>query len=155
MGKQLTVRQTKFVAGVVEGKTQTEAARDAGYAHPHVQGSTVLKRPHVKEALESALEAEGLSAGYIAGKIKELCEASNTEEDGKETPNWTARGRGLDLLVRVTGADKHPAELAGQFTVEEWIFRMHELEFGPEASDEFGQLKVKDGGNGRQVIEVR
>lgn len=141
------------MAELASGNTQTGAAQAAGYACPHVSGSTVLKRPHIREALEAALEAEGLSAGYIARKIKELSEASNTEEDGRQTPNWPARARGLDLLVRVTGAEKHP-DVVGRFTVEEFIFRMHDEVFGPEA-DRLGEIEAKDISNGKQVIEIR
>lgn len=112
----------------------------------------MLKKPHIKEALEAALQAEGLSASYIARKIRELSEASNTDEKGREFPNWTARKRGLDLLVRVTGADKHP-EVVGKFRVEEIIFWMHEQEFSADA-DEFGRVDAKDSGNGQKVIEI-
>lgn len=152
MGKELSLRQRRFVAGVIAGKTQTDSARDAGYRQPHVQGSTLFKRPQIREALEAAFEAEGLTPGYLAKKIKELSEASDTDEDGQETPNWTARGRGLDLLVRVTGADKHP-DVTESYSFEEIVFRMHAEEFGPD-TDTFGSIEAIDVGNGESVVKM-
>ena len=59
MNKQgLDKRERKFVAGVVEGKSLTQAAKDAGYAKSTAEkkASAMLRRPLVQSELTKAFE---------------------------------------------------------------------------------------------------
>jgi len=98
----LTVRQRTFVSEMTKGASQTAAAATAGYAHPHVTGSTVLNSPGVRAALDKAFADRGLDDGFLAQKVLDLCCAT----DGEGEANWVARARGADLLCRIKGAFK-------------------------------------------------
>jgi hypothetical protein len=96
----LTVRQKKFVAGITEGKSQTQAAVDAGYSPSTApqQGNRMLKKAHIREAITDILERKGLSDDYFADRLKDLCEAA-----GEKGPEWSARGRGVEILGKIRG----------------------------------------------------
>jgi hypothetical protein len=121
--RSLTIRQRTFVDGLVNGMKQTEAARAAGYAHPDVAGSLVLKRPRVQSVLQSALEEVGLDDRYLVKKLRELMEAESTNDKGNVVPNWSARARGLDLLTRIRGLHK-PATTDVELSFEERLARL-------------------------------
>jgi hypothetical protein len=102
----LTPKQRTFAHAIVTGETLTGAARQAGYQHPEVIGRRLMKNPAVQQTITSVLDRHGLDDDYLARKTLELCEAS--DEDG---PNWTARGRGLELLTRVRGHLKQTVDV--------------------------------------------
>jgi phage terminase small subunit len=58
MSDESTVREELFIAGVVGGKTLTQAAIDAGYApnSADVTAQRIIKRPHVARAIQAAKE---------------------------------------------------------------------------------------------------
>jgi len=96
----LTSRQRKFIAAIISGKSQAASAAQAGYApgSARVQGHRLLQNDNVRKALADILTEKGLDDGYFADRLKELCEAS-----GEKGAEWTARGRGLEILGRVQG----------------------------------------------------
>lgn len=53
-----SIRENRFIAGVVAGKTLTQAAIDAGYAEKNadVQAQQLVKRPRVAQAINAAKE---------------------------------------------------------------------------------------------------
>lgn len=58
--------------------------------------------------LGDVLQAAGLGDDFIASKIHELCGASDPvvyegKLTGAERPNWSARGRGLEILTNIRG----------------------------------------------------
>jgi len=59
----LTVREQKLVNGVLEGKTQAQAARDAGYppASARQTASQVLQRPDIRNLIHARLDEAGLT----------------------------------------------------------------------------------------------
>lgn len=118
-GRALTVRQQKFVEGILDGKTQTAAAADAGYASPHVACSTVLKQKNVQNAIREALEAEGLTPKYLAAKLRELLEA--TDPDG--SANWVCRCRAADMMIRLLGGYKSET-ITTELTFEQRLLRL-------------------------------
>jgi hypothetical protein len=66
--RSLSVRQRRFVVGLAEGKSQTQAARDAG-APPksaHVWASQAIRDPKVQESFAELLDRKGLSDERLA-----------------------------------------------------------------------------------------
>lgn len=63
--KTTTVKEKKFIKGIVEGKTKRQAAKDAGYTGSpetlSVTASQVLKNPNVQEELAKALDKHGIT----------------------------------------------------------------------------------------------
>lgn len=53
-----SLREDRFIAGVITGKTLTQAAIDAGYAEKNadVQAQQLVKRPRVAQAINTAKE---------------------------------------------------------------------------------------------------
>ena len=73
----LDKRERKFVAGVAEGKSLTQAAKDAGYAKSTAEkkASAILSRPLVKSELTKALEACGVKFADILRPIADALKA--------------------------------------------------------------------------------
>lgn len=140
--KPLNQRQSKFVKGVIEGATLTKAAADAGYRHPDVYGSELMRKPAIQQALQTAFERQGLNADFLAEKLKELICAEDTDKDGNTVPNWPGRARGLDLLVRITGADRHP-EVKASLSVEQYVLQLYDQEYGTP-DENHGTMEVVD-----------
>src|SRR5438105_825068 len=107
--RPLTVRQRLFIAGLLDGKSQTAAARDAGYAKPNVRGSELLKVGSVREYLRELFEEAGLTQAALARKIRDGLEAREyalhqaSGEVVELGPDWNARVRFLQLAAAVTG----------------------------------------------------
>lgn len=61
--RKLTIKEAKLVKGVAEGKTQTQAAIDAGYSKKTatVIASENLRKPNVQEALHMELQRQGIT----------------------------------------------------------------------------------------------
>ena len=121
--KQLTTRQRKFVAGVAEGKSQQQAASEAGYRHPGVAGCRLMQRQHVREALHEALFDQGLDDTFIAQKFVELLNATDVDRKGNTAPNWISRCRAMDMLLKIRGAYKAP-EASQSLTLEQVLFKI-------------------------------
>ena len=57
--KNLTDKQSKFVDYfVAEGKTQTEAARLAGYSFPEYEGYRLVRQPRMIQVIQAARQIE-------------------------------------------------------------------------------------------------
>lgn len=78
----LTVKQRGLVKGVVEGKTLAQAAKDAGYSGSsetlRVEAHRTLQKPHVREAIEKALDVAGLTVEAQAQVVAEAAKANKT-----------------------------------------------------------------------------
>lgn len=143
-GKKLTIRQRRFVAELAKGKTQQDAAEAAGYTRSTARGATLLKRPCIREALESELEAQGLTPQYLVARIKDLCEANDERQDGRMTPSWIARLKGAELLMRLMGVDRQPdaVDLAFEETVSRMLDDARDFDPGIEV------VEIEDSGEG-------
>lgn len=77
--QKLTLRERKFVTAKVKGKTNAQAYLDAGYSPStdntmRVAGSVIKNRPHVQEAIETALEARHMTPEWAVGELKKVAE---------------------------------------------------------------------------------
>lgn len=75
--KRLTIKERKFVVARIAGDTQLEAYKKADYA-PTTKGGMkanahkVAQRPHIQQAIDTAMEAQGMNPEYLVGKLKEV-----------------------------------------------------------------------------------
>lgn len=145
--KKLTVRQSRFVAELAKGKTQTRAAEAAGYTRFSARRGRFLERIPIQDALESELEAQGLTPQYLVARIKDLCEATDELEDGRLIPNWAARVKGAELLMRILGAEKQTDAVNLGF--EETISRM--LKDAQDYDPGFSVICLGDSGAGNRT----
>lgn len=79
-GQNLTIKEKKFVAAKVAGKTNREAYKDAGYstntnqAVIDVAASQISKRENVQSAIEQGLAKAGLTPEYAIAQLAKIVE---------------------------------------------------------------------------------
>lgn len=148
--RELTVRQSRFVAELAKGRSQTRAAEVAGYAHVTARNGRLLHQPHIREALESEIEAQGLTPEYLVARIKDLCEATEEQQDGRSAPDWCARAKGAELLMRILGVHKQTDTVEPAF--EAMVSRMLQeaQDFDPGFS--VMELENSEEGNRTEVV---
>lgn len=72
---KLTIKQKKFVANKIKGMNNDKAYVEAGYKATtknvaRVEGSKLLNKPNIQQAVEDALKANEMSPEYLIGKLK-------------------------------------------------------------------------------------
>lgn len=80
---KLSVKQKKYVAGIVQGKSQREAALKAGAKTPIAAdqyAQRLSKNVEVQKAIDEALESQGATPEYAVKTLKEV--ADQTKEIG-------------------------------------------------------------------------
>ena len=95
----MTPKQNIFVHEYLRDLNATRAARDAGFAHPNVQGSQVLAKPHIKKRLAEAIfersERLRIDADWVVSRL---------EKEARDQSNSAAvRIRALELLGKHLG----------------------------------------------------
>lgn len=72
--RSLTIKQRRFVKRTLETGNPTRAAMDVYDASNRASASAIasenLRKLNVREAIEEGLASEGLTPGYIFGKLK-------------------------------------------------------------------------------------
>ncbi len=60
--RELSIREQRFVRGIVDGKSQAQAARDAGYSPKAARqkGSELMHRDYIRERARALMVEEGL-----------------------------------------------------------------------------------------------
>ena len=74
MQRKLTLKQERFVnayLGEAKGNA-TEAARIAGYKHPHVAGSQTLANPRIAARVKQDVEKAGITAEAILAELADV-----------------------------------------------------------------------------------
>ena len=107
--RPLTVKQKKLIKGVAEGKTQKQAAIDAGYSPKCADeiASQQLNKDSVKQTLQQLMEKMGLSDDELLVKHKELLNAKRQVSDGTklvDLPDYQTQIRALDSAYKLKGA---------------------------------------------------
>lgn len=103
----MTVRQRKYVAGVVSGKSKRQAALAAGYNEGSANAvATNIEKPIVRAAIERALQKANITDERIAAKINEGLEAKRVSlvgEAGVETPDYAVQHKFLETAIKLKG----------------------------------------------------
>lgn len=110
--RSLTVKEQKLVQGVAMGKSQTQAAIDAGYSPKTaaVIASENLKKPNLQEALQAALIKHGITPDRTIQRVSEALDAEkvaivgNGEQAMAEiTPDHTTRLQAVKIANNLMG----------------------------------------------------
>jgi len=74
-------RARRIVKAVVEGKTEMQALKEAGYSDTYIHSGKrdILSNPVIKQTFTEVLEKAGLSDSYLVERIKQLSEAKETK----------------------------------------------------------------------------
>ena len=121
----LTIKQRKFIAGVATGLPKRTAAIQAGYSpqSAHSIANETINNPEVLRSLHEIMEEQGITDFYIASKLAELAEAET-----KGIPQWPARARALDMMLKVKGCyAQEQAEPRLELSVEQAKARLNML----------------------------
>lgn len=131
--KGLTPKERRLIKGVAEGKSQTQAAKDAGYSKrsAYELGSRALKKVEVRTALDILMDKAGLSDTKVFAAHAELMGANKTvsvipmkgETEGRDAsassvefvdvPDWQARAKGIDMAHKIKGRYVEKKEISG------------------------------------------
>ena len=86
--KGLTVKQTKLINGIADGKSQIRAAIDAGYTGTRntiaVTASQELRKPNIQASMSEALVKAGCTKERMAEKVNAALDAKND----RGRPDW-------------------------------------------------------------------
>lgn len=118
--KGLTARQKKFVQARLDGLSNSDAARKAGYAETSVNSQKPAVNPRVKATLAELLLLE-IPLDVAATKIREGINACETKiatfegqiTDTKDFIAWGERRAYLELWAKLTGNVTSKVELTG------------------------------------------
>ena len=100
---RVTNQQRIFIEGVLAGKSNTQAAADAGYKHPSMSGAKLMKNEHVASRIrnrrERAQKKTGITRDKLVKKYEEAIELA------KERGKVSAMISGIAGLARLLGLD--------------------------------------------------
>lgn len=108
----LTPKQAKLIKGIASGKTQQQAAVDAGYGTSPTSASSIstetLKIPKVQEAMVLALKKQGIDIDTIVAPVAKALKATvfvriegETIDTGVDDLDMQLRGH--DRAVKLIG----------------------------------------------------
>lgn len=144
----LTEKQERFVAAYAKSGNATEAAREAGYAHPNQYGPTVVKlgpvakaikargKARVSKAIADADEIQTFLSGVMRGKVMD----SELSLSGDPIKRPTAVKTRVDAAFKLakmrgyiveqhkhSGDMKHEHRKAPDYALPEVVVRLREL----------------------------
>lgn len=118
------LRKTRFIEGVVSGKTQTMAAIDAGYTGRDVRSPGKLVSPEEMRArFQQIAQEKGLTLHRVADKIAQHLEAkANQTLNGKEVtvseaPDNRVQQKAIEQLTNLLGMQESAKAAGGASTV--------------------------------------
>jgi phage terminase small subunit len=102
-GNKLTVKQYKFVKGVVSGKNGSQAVKEAGYKakdalNRAVVASENIKKPYIQEAIREELDKQGLSISESVDRLGRTIDAGI----GIKATNKDSI-KGLEMVFKLQG----------------------------------------------------
>jgi hypothetical protein len=114
-----SLRETRFIEGIIDGKTGASAAKDAGYgiAAQRTPGK-LLESPELRERYQEMSMRRGITVERVGDKIEELLEArANQTLEGKqvtqsEAPDYRVQLKALELHTELMGM-RDAAKVAG------------------------------------------
>ena len=74
MTDKLSVKELKFVAGIIQGKSQEQSALDAGYAKSSAstQGNRLMQKDRIKGEIEKQMSGQGWTPEKVIGELQSL-----------------------------------------------------------------------------------
>ena len=101
MSDRLNVRELRFVAGIIQGKTGEQSALDAGYAKSgaRTQASRMLARSNIQKEIEMQVAGQGWTPEKVIGELQMLYQEAR--EAGAFSPAkdiLTLLGRHVGIL---------------------------------------------------------
>lgn len=111
---KLTGKRRKLIKAIAEGKTQRQAAKEAGLNECHV--SVILKEPKVKATLQQLMDKAGLSDDVLLAKHVELMSAQKTigTVDFIEVPDYQTQCKALEMGYKLKAAFIEKREITGK-----------------------------------------
>ena len=108
----LDERERRFVKGVVEGKSLTQAAMDAGYAKSTAEKKSyaILQRPLVRSKLTNALERVGVT---LEGIVQPIVDGLNATKSYVTKDGLMVESQVPDHKIRLDAARIAVALLGG------------------------------------------
>ena len=102
MSEKLTVKELKFVAGIIKGLSQTEACINAGYSKngASTQATKLMRKPSVQGEIEKQVSGQGWTPEKVIGDLQDLYFKA------KEAEAWAPAKDMLTLLGRHVGVLK-------------------------------------------------
>ena len=102
MSEKLTVKELKFVAGIIKGLSQTEACINAGYSKngASTQATKLMRKPSIQGEIEKQVSGQGWTPEKVIGELQDLYFRA------KEAEAWAPAKDMLTLLGRHVGVLK-------------------------------------------------
>ena len=102
MSEKLTVKELKFVAGIIKGLSQTEACINAGYSKngASTQATKLMRKPSNQGEIEKQVSGQGWTPEKVIGELQDLYYKA------KEAEAWAPAKDMLTLLGRHVGVLK-------------------------------------------------
>jgi hypothetical protein len=114
------LKETRFIEGLIDGKTQTNAAIDAGYTGRIVRTpSQIIPPEELRRRFQQVAQEKGLTLHRIGDKIAEHLEArANQTLNGKEVtqsdaPDYKVQQKALEQLTTLIGMQDASKAQAG------------------------------------------
>jgi hypothetical protein len=108
--KQLTIRQRRFIDGKFSGKSNSQAAREAGYSKSVVRHADriISDSPNMHAAIVALLDAYGISDDFLAKRVAEGLDATvqlrtTLYDKARTLVNFKERREMLELVLRLKG----------------------------------------------------
>lgn len=102
MTERLSVKELRFVAGIIQGLSQTEACIKAGYSKngASTQATKLMRKPSVQGEIEKQVAGQGWTPEKVIGELQDLYHKA------KEAEAWAPAKDMLTLLGRHVGVLK-------------------------------------------------
>mgnify|MGYP003956159997 CR=1 FL=1 len=102
MSDKLSVRELRFVAGIIQGKSQEQACIDAGYSaqSARTQASRMMSRPNIQGEIEMQVAGQGWTPEKVIGELQMLY------QEAREAGAFSPAKDILTLLGRHVGVLK-------------------------------------------------
>lgn len=103
-----TLKQQKFVEGLVAGKSMRQAALDAGYSESVADNARTEILEHLGtqklvKSLADVLEEKGIDNEFISDKLKEGMSAKRQSITGDWYDDYATRHKYLETAIKIKG----------------------------------------------------
>lgn len=99
----MTVKQQKYLAGVIEGKSKMQSALDAGYSESTAStAGQNIESPLFMSTMEKAFDAEGITIKYLVDQLMEGFKAEKVIASWADlSPDYETRLKYLMLSFKL------------------------------------------------------